>query len=71
MPAGSSRANCHRLAPATQKRMKAVRVSTPVVPRSGSLMTRKMIGATSSRNGIVPSRMLLMRWPRLAIQWAR
>ena len=43
-----------RLAPATKNIVNAVSVMTIVVPRSGSLKTSAMIGATMIRNGTVP-----------------
>ena len=51
--------------------MNAVSVMTIVVPRSGSLNTSTAIGATMTRNGIVPAQNPRTPVPRLANQWAR
>ncbi len=60
-----------RFAPATKNIVNTVIVMTPVVPRSGSLKTSAMIGATINRNGTVPDQKPRIRPPRLANQWAR
>ena len=60
-----------RFAPATKNIVNAVSVMTTVVPRSGSLKTRAMIGAAMIRNGTVPAQKPWTRFPRLANQWAR
>ena len=70
-PPAAITARWNRFAPATKNIVNAVSVMTPVVPRSGSLKTRAMTGATMIRNGIVPPQKPRMPPPRLANQWAR
>ena len=70
-PPAAITARWNRFAPATKNIVNAVSVMTLVVPRSGSLKTSAMTGATMIRNGTVPPQKPRIRPPRLANQWAR